>query len=149
VSTRTKLLAAVAVLGVLVIFLARGGEPSAQLQALEDDPMASYEPPGGTLVDTDSQDEGTSLGKPVDARVTRMFQLKQSDAGGALDAARGAATDAGWAAGASENPRVLIAVRRLPSGRAELTVTLFEDSLLLPDAVEPPALQISLRHLGA
>ena len=31
--------------------------------------MATYVPPGGTLVDTDSQNEGTTLGKPVLARV--------------------------------------------------------------------------------
>ena len=68
-STRTKILAAVAVLAVLVIVLTRGGEaPSAQLQALEGDPMASYVPPGGTLVDTVTQKEGTSLGKPVPAQ---------------------------------------------------------------------------------
>ncbi len=66
VSTRTKILAAVAVLAVLVIVLTRGGEESsAQLQALEDDPMAAYVPPGGTLVDTVTQKEGTSLASRV------------------------------------------------------------------------------------
>ena len=65
-STRTKILAAVGALAFLVIVLSRGGEESsAQLQALEADPMATYVPPGGTLVDTDTQNEGTSLGKPV------------------------------------------------------------------------------------
>ena len=70
-STRTKILAAVAVLAVLVIVLSRGGEESsAQLQALEDDPMAAYVPPGGTFVDTETQNEGTSLGRPVSAQYT-------------------------------------------------------------------------------
>ena len=37
-------------------------EPSAQLQALQADPMAHYTPAGGELVDTDEQNEGTTLG---------------------------------------------------------------------------------------
>ena len=74
-STRTKILAAVAVLAVVVIALSRGEEPDARLQGLKSDPMASYVPPGGTLVDSDSQNEGTSLGKPVSATYTRMFEL--------------------------------------------------------------------------
>ena len=91
-STRTKILAGVAVLAVLVIVLARGEEPSAQLQALEDDPMAAYVPPGGTLVDTDSQNEGTALGKPVSASYTRMFELGAGAAARAVEHARAAAT---------------------------------------------------------
>src|SRR5207342_2890673 len=97
VSTRTKILAAVAVLAVLVIVLTRGGEESsAQLQALEDDPMAAYVPPGGTLVDTVTQKEGTSLGKPVSAQYARMFELSTAAAAEALDHAREAAVAAGW-----------------------------------------------------
>ena len=96
-STRTKILAAVAVLAVVVIVLTRGGEqPSAQLQALEGDPMASYVPPGGTLVDTVTQKEGTSLGKPVPAQYARMFELNAAAAAAALDHAREAAVAAGW-----------------------------------------------------
>jgi hypothetical protein len=35
------------------------------------------------------------------------------------------------------------------SGRIELGITLFEDSLVLPDDVKPPALLVSLRHQGS
>ena len=146
-STRTKILAAVAALGLLVIVLSRGEEePSAQRRALEDDPMTSYVPPGGTLVDTDSRNEGTSLGKPVEASITRLFQLRASAQ--ALDHARAAATDAGWKV-AQTTDRGFLAKRRAASGRLELAVTLIEDALLLPDDLEPPALTVSLRHLGA
>ena len=146
-STRTKLLAAVAVLGVLVILLARGGEPSAQLQALEHDPMASYEPPGGKLVDTDSQSEGTSLGKPVFARYTRMFELPPGTAEEALGHARAAALAAGWAEVASEEG-VFAADKTLPTGGGQLGITVFRDARILPRDVRPPALQVNLRHRG-
>jgi len=147
VSTRTKILAAVAVLAVLVIALSRGEEPDARLQALKSDPTATYMPPGGTLVDTKSENAGTSLGKPVPASYTRMFELGADAAADALDHARAAAVAAGWKVGQRE-PRAFVAEKTLPSGRAELVVSLFRDSLLLPNDVRPPALQISLRGLG-
>ena len=148
-STRTKILAAVGVLAVLVIVLSRGGEDSgAQLRALEDDPMAAYVPPGGTLVDTETQNEGTSLGKPVPAQYTRMFELTAAEAAGALEDAREAAVAAGWTPTETPGERGFVAEKRAASGRLELAVVEFRDALLLPKDVKPPALQISLRHLG-
>ena len=148
-STRTKILAAVAVLAVVVIVLTRGGEqPSAQLQALEGDPMASYVPPGGTLVDTVTQKEGTSLGKPVPAQYARMFELNAAAAAAALDHAREAAVAAGWTRTKTSGERGFVAEKPAASGRLELAVVRFRDALLLPAGVKPPALQISLRHPG-
>jgi hypothetical protein len=149
VSTRAKILAGVAALAVLVLILSRGGEaPSARLQALEDDTMASYVPPGGTLVDSDSQDEGTSLGKPVSAQYTRMFELSAAAAAQSLERAREAAVAAGWKPAETSGERGFVAEKRVPSGRLELAVVRFRDSLLLPNSIKPPALQISLRHRG-
>ena len=148
-STRTKILAAVAVLAVLVIVLTRGGEESsAQLQALEGDPMAAYVPPGGTLVDTVTQKEGTSLGKPVPAQYARMFELSAAAAPEALDHAHDAAVAAGWTRTKASGERGFVAEKRAASGRLELAVVRFRDALLLPADVKPPALQITLRHLG-
>lgn len=151
-STRTTILAAAAALGVLVIVLARGEEPSARLQALEADGMATYVPPGGTLVDTDSQNEGSSLGKPVSARYTRLFQIASGSAERALKHARTAAVAAGWvpvdAKPSRAFPNVFVADKSVSSGRVELGVTVFLDSRLLPDGVTPPALQVNLRHNG-
>ncbi len=148
-NTRTKILAAVGVLAVLVIALSRGGgESSAQLHALEDDPMAVYVPSGGTLVDTESENEGTSLGKPVAAQYTRMFELTAAAAARALEHAREAAAAAGWTPTETSSGRGFVAERRSASGRLELAVVQFRDALLLPAGVNPPALQISLRHLG-
>ena len=151
-STRTKLFAAAAALGVLVLALSRGEEPTAQRRALEADRMATYVPPGGTLVDADAQNEGTSLGKPVSARYTRLFELAPGSAERALEHARAAAVAAGWAplepTPSSGFPEVFSADKRVPTGRLELGVTLFQDSRVLPDDVEPPALLVSLRHLG-
>ena len=148
-STRTKILVAVAALAVLVIALSRGGdEPSARLQTLEADPMATYAPPGGTLVDTDSQSEGTVLGEPVSASYTRIFELGAAAVAQALEHAREAAVAAGWTTEGEPNERGFVAGKREQSGPVELGVSLFRDSRLLPDDVKPPALQITLRHLG-
>ncbi|HUQ22040.1 MAG TPA: hypothetical protein VM049_03410 [Gaiellaceae bacterium] len=146
-SRRTALFAGAIALGFLAIVLGRGGEPSARVRALEADPMATYVPPGGTLVDTDSQNEGTSLGKPVFARYTRMFQLSKSPARAFQDAS-GEAKAAGWIQVGNPDAHVFVADKRAPSGRIELAVTLFEDSRLLPAEVKPPALLVSLRHNG-
>ena len=149
-STRTKIFAAVAVLAFLAIALSRGGEESsAQLQALEDDPVAAYVPHGGKLVDTETQNEGTSLGKAVSAQYTRMFELSATAAGGALERAREAAVAAGWTLTEKPGERGFVAEKRAASGRLELAVVQFRDALLLPADVQPPALQISLRHLGS
>ena len=150
-STRTKILVAVAALAVLVLVLARGEEPSEQAQALRGDPMASYTPPGGTLIQTESQNEGTSLGKPVFARYSRLFEVRSPAR--QLEQARTAATAAGWVL---EDPGFelggstsFIAAKRLATGGAELTVTLYTGARLLPRGVRPPALGVSLRHRSA
>jgi hypothetical protein len=150
VSTRTTILAAVAaaVFGVLVVLLARGEDPSAQLQALEEDAMARYVPPGGTLVDTDSQNEGSSLGKPIFARHTRTFELPVGTAQNALRHARAAALASGWKEVGSDDD-VFAADRMLPTGGAHLGVTVFRDARILPEDVRPPALRVSLRHRGS
>ncbi len=147
-STRTKILAVVGALGLLVIVLARGGEqPSAQLQALENDPMASYVPPGGTLVDTDSQNEGTSLGKPVFARYTRMFEVPPGSAATVLRHAQAAALAAGWKQVGSDEG-VVAADKMLATGGAHLGITVFRDQRILPKDVRAPALLVNLRHRG-
>ena len=144
-STRTKILAAVAALGLLVIVLARGGgeEPSTKLQTLQDDPMATYVPPRGTLVDTDSQNEGMSLGEPVSARYSRMFELPAGTAEDALRQARAAALEAGWKEIRLDDA-TFAGERVLPSGPANLTIAIFRDARILPKDVRPPALLVNL-----
>ena len=147
-STRTKILVAVGALAVIVIALSRGGEPSPEVQQLRDDPIASYVPPGGTLIDSDSRGAGTSLGRPVQARLTRLFQLGAGQGQRALADAGDAAEARGWAAVSTPTDRAFVARKQLPGGRAELTVTLVEDARLLPKDAKPPALSVSLRQLG-
>jgi hypothetical protein len=147
-STRTKILAAVAALAVLVIALSRGGPPSPELQELQDDPMASYVPPGGALIDSDSRGEGTSLGRPVQAQVTRLFQLEAGGGKSALADARDEAAASAWTSVGTSTERGFVARKPLADGRGELTVALIEDARLLPKDAKPPALAISLRHLG-
>ena len=147
-SNRTKILVAVGALAVLVIALSRGGEPSPEVQQLKNDPIASYVPPGGTLIDSDSRGAGTSLGRPVQAQLTRLFQLAAGQGERALADAGDAAEASGWAAVGTPTDRAVVARKQLPGGRAELTVTLVEDGRLLPEDAKPPALSVSLRQLG-
>ena len=147
-STRTKILVAVGALAVLVIALSRGGEPSPEVQQLQDDPMASYVPPGGTLIDSDSHGKGTSLGRPVEAQVTRLFQLAAGQGQRALADAGDEAEVSGWTTVGTSTDRAIVARKQLPGGRAEITVTLVEDDRLLPEDAKPPALSVSLRQLG-
>lgn len=145
--------AAVAVAAAAIVFLSGGDEPSAQLQALQADPMAEYTPAGGELVDTEEQNDGTTLGKPVAARYARLFVLPAANPEGALDDALAAAEAAGWTV---EEPRqgalgglVGQGSKRLSTGTARLALTLFLDATVLPDDVRPPALRISLEHLSS
>ena len=147
-STRTKILAAVAVLAVLVILLSRGGEPSEDVNALEADPIASYVPPGGRLVEEDTQEAGTVLGRRVAASYTRLFALGGSGAAGALADAEAAAKRAGWTT-KREGARAFGGEKRAASGQVTLVVVLVEDARLLPDDVAPPALSVSLRRPAA
>jgi hypothetical protein len=147
VSARAKILAAVAAGGLLVLLLAQGEEPSARVEALRDDPMAGYAPPGGTLVDTESRNEGRSLGRPVPASYTRLFRLG-SDPARALEEARSAATTAGWQQLGEATAVIFVGSKRVPSGRIALTLALVEDPNQLPEGVEPPVLSVALRHLG-
>jgi hypothetical protein len=148
VSTRTKILAAVAVLAVLVIVLSRGGEPSPEVQKLRDDPMASYVPPGGTLIESDSRRAGLSLGGPVQAVLTRLFQLQAGQGQRALAEAEDEARASGWMTVGTPTDMAVVARKQVPGWRAELTVNLLEDERLLPEDAKPPVLAVSLRQLG-
>ena len=151
-SRRAGILVATAALGVVVFALLPGRGPSAQVRALKADAMAGYVPQGGTLVQTRSQNEGTALGKPVRAELSRMFELTAGGADARLQQARAAAKSAGWThltpdftvAGAT----AFSAKKRGPAGRTELDVTFYADSTLLGDGVEPPALRVTLRRLA-
>lgn len=152
-STRTKLVVAATALAVLVFALTRGEDPSDLRQALEADPMATYAPPGGRLVDTDAQNEGSSFGKPVVARYRRLFEIAPGTSEQALGHARAAAVAAGWAPlegmSSSGFPDVFLAEKRVSTGRLELGISVFRDNRMLRDGVKPPALRVSLRHKGS
>jgi hypothetical protein len=146
--------AAVAVAAAAIVLLTRGDEPSAELQALQDDAMAEYAPPGGELVETDAQSEGKTLGKPHLARYSRLFGLGEAEPERALEDALAAAEAAGWKL--EGEPRtgafggaVGFGEKTLPTGRARLTVSLITDARVLGDQVPPPALEIQLEHLSS
>jgi hypothetical protein len=149
VSTRTKILLAVAALAVLVIALSRGGKPTAEVASLEGDRMAAYVPPGGTLVDTDRQTGGRVLGAPVSASYTRLFEVARADAALSLAETEVAAKKAGWRTTQASNGHAFSAEKRVGTERLALAVVLVKDGRLLPDGVDPPALSVNLRRLAA
>jgi len=115
--------------------------------------MAHYTPAGGELVDTDEQNEGTTLGKPVAARHARLVVLPAPNPERALEDALGAAEAAGWTVEEAQRGALGGLVgqgsKRLSTGTARLALTLFLDATVLPDDVRPPALRISLEHLSS
>lgn len=151
-SNKSIVVAAAAVLAVAAaIAVWSRDEASAQLRALRADPMATYAPPGGELVDTDEQNEGTTFGKPVAARVSRMFELPAGDAERELADAVAAAVAAGWTIEGeperSLGDLVALGDRELPTGRAQLALTLFTGVRPVPGGISAPALRVSLEHL--
>jgi hypothetical protein len=152
IDRRTGVIAAAAVLGLVVFALVPGKERSAQVRELEADPMAQYAPIGGTLADTDVQNEGISLGRPVQAELSRLFELPSAEPKARLEHARAAAAAAGWAHATKDfelaGALAFTATRQLSAGRGELTVAVYRRATLLPRDVEPPALRVTLRRLG-
>lgn len=135
-----------------VVLTQRG--PSEKLQALRTDPMGQYTPADGDLVRIDAQDERrpSALAKPQPASHGRLFSLPPGSGEARLRAAIDAARAAGWTL--SDEPyRALGAVvrtgsKRLPTGEATLSLTLYEDATTLPDDVPAPALKVDLVHGG-
>jgi hypothetical protein len=128
---------------------AAGGDPE-KLEALENDPMARYEPPGGRLVDTEQVEDHTSFGKAVEAKLTRVFSLPAGNLEARLERALEAAGAAGWAV--SEGPVIRMdnafgqaASKRLRTGSAQISLTVYPNGTP-GGSVHGPALVITLRH---
>jgi len=122
--------ASAGIVAALILLAVSGCDSSPELDALKDDPMARYEPPGGQLVDTRSQDVDSALGKPIQARYQRWFQMPRGDPQAQLDAVLRAASDVGW--DVSDDPvfrfkgsLTRMATKQLPSGGGRLSVSVF------------------------
>lgn len=126
-----------------------GGDPA--LTALHSDPMATWQPAGSQLVDTVSQRQGRTLGKPVPAMLLRVFAL---DEHAGTDAVLSAAADAAVAAGWQQQvaPTDVVAgrstqfTRRLGDAQARLTVTVVTNPQRAPSQAGVPALLVELTH---
>ena len=130
-----------------------GGRPSEKQQALKSDPIAAYAPPGGKLVESHGRNEGSTLGKPVYASYRRLFELPPGDPERQLRDAVDAAAAAGWQFTESKPFRVADSLsqagrKRLPTGVAELTITVFPHG---PPSggTSQPALLVLLTHTGS
>jgi hypothetical protein len=151
VSNKAIVVAAATVLAVAATIAIRSRDaPGAQLQALRADPMAEYAPAGGELVDTDEQNEGTTFGKPIAARYTRTFEVPAGESERILEDAVAAAEAGGWAERSQEvslGDLVALGSKELPTGKAQLALTLFTGVRPVPGDLSAPALRVSLEHL--
>jgi hypothetical protein len=143
--------ASAGIVAALVLLTAGGcGGSSPELDALRDDPMAHYEPPGGELVDTRSQGAGSALGKPILARYQRWFRMPQGDPEAQLDAALRAASEAGW--DVSDDPvfrfmgsLTQLATKQLPTGPGRLSVSIYTNGSP-GGTIRGRGLAVSLQH---
>jgi hypothetical protein len=99
-----------------------------RLQDLESDPMGSATFPGTSLAYEAKTESGTSLGKPVHAKITRRFSLDEATAQGAVADAAEQATTAGWTQVRWRGKTSFSTTKLIGNTAAELlvTVALFE-----------------------
>lgn len=139
-------LLAIGVLASVVVL--SGCSSNTYLPALLDDPMASYEAEGVSLIEAWEQEEGHSLvtDKPVHAEVERLYQIAdQNQADQVLADAVAAAESHGWQIAPSSTTPTLgyRAAKELPPGDGRLRVSLVPaDPLNEPQS--PPVLRIVL-----
>jgi len=147
---RTIAIAAVAILAVAVgaFSLTRSGDESEYLRALKADSMARYAPPGVRLVRSSETDEraGGGFSKQQEARLTRVLAVPAAAAEGAVAAAADAARAAGWIVRDAIVGTGVTGTKRLPSGRASISILLTISRAQLPTGIEGPAVTIGLRH---
>lgn len=135
-------LALVAVVAAAFVLTRDSGGDSAQLQALKDDPMGSYEPPGATLersTATAERSTGT-FSKAQPAKLSRVFSVPGANAGQAMQAAVATARAAGWKLSETRGGLGATGTKELATGPAILTVSLSQRAATA-------RLQIALEHV--
>jgi hypothetical protein len=114
-----------------------------KLASLEADPLAVLTFPGGELVSQLSQDEHTSLGKPIVAQLRRVFAFRSTTGARAAQAkALAAAREAGWRMNVTSHPLPswLYGSKGLATGPATLIIHRFEQ-----DGMQK--MSVSLEHV--
>lgn len=106
----------------LVVLQSCAGEGTSGTSPLASDPMAEYVVPGTNLAYENAREGGTVLGKPVEAQVTRRFDLDGVDGKEAVAQAGEAAAGYGWTAD-DERPGSYSASRTIDGKRGQLVVT--------------------------
>ncbi len=98
------------------------GADHPKLDALEADPMASVTFAHTDLAEEIETPEGTTLGKPVHAAITRRFTFSGVEPQKLVDAAGALAVHHGWAAGTTR-PRAFEASKTVGGVTADLLIT--------------------------
>jgi hypothetical protein len=130
------------VVAVAATAVVRGGEESsAQLRALQADPLGRFAPAGGELSNTDAAGEHSKgfLGKPSPARYDREFTLT-TPGEDALKEAAAAAQAAGWTVEQGIPGASVTGTKRLADGDAIMSVA-------LDSSGGSPVLRIHLEHV--
>ena len=121
--------------------------PSRQQRALRDDPLGGFVPRDGRLVKTyaTNEDAGGTLGKPREAKFSRLFALPPDAAAAAIQETIDAATASGWVMEPSLGDLGSLGSKQLSTGNATMYVGLI-DPAALPENTRAPVLTVSLRH---
>ncbi|GAB7189436.1 hypothetical protein NUM3379_01420 [Kineococcus sp. NUM-3379] len=126
------------------------GENNRDLDLLQAEQIATWEPPGAASVDvTTTQADGAGfLGKPVYATYRRTFTL-DTPATDAFRAAVQAAHEDGWSVSTDDDDWVETGTKVLPDGNSALiAIDAFQDPALRPDHLSDESLLVSLTHQG-
>jgi hypothetical protein len=99
-----------------------GGAEHPKLDALESDPMATVTFAHTSLADDAKTAEGTTLGKPVHAQITRRFSFSGVEPQRLVDTAGALAVHHGWAAGTTR-PQTFEASKTVDGVTADLLIT--------------------------
>lgn len=122
---------------------------SAQLRALQQDPLGRYVPRNGRLVKAyaNNEDPGGMFSKPSEAKLLRLFAVP-SDAGpAALQEAIDAASASGWTVEPPIADLGSAGSKQLSTGKATMSVGLITDPRALPEKTPGPVLSIALQHI--
>lgn len=121
---RTLAVRALLIFTLLTVVSACGKGPDRLLRALQSDPMASATFDGTTLATESLKRTDVSLGKPVYAKVTRIFHLS-GEPEQAFDDAANQAREADWSETNSRSGS-LAASKTIDGVRAQLSILLAE-----------------------
>jgi hypothetical protein len=99
------------------------------------------------VVRTNAHDEGSTLGMPSPATFLRLVELPAGGGQAGMERTIGAARAAGWSMGAPIGDLGMVGEKRLPTGKATISIGLLSDYQATAVNLRSPVLSIGLEHI--